>query len=143
MANMLSEDRYYNFDLQKNWGKQLKEAYTLCQWIKKDIVKELIYNRECDLVIEPSNTGKWYIALFPCGNMFYGVDCRVDPSDSSKFLYFDCLPNRYVKEDDKFKEVFALDMDSVVSMDTGNDPELEALCEWHDKMMEEEMEKKA
>ena len=105
---MLDEESYYDFDLTKNWGKQLKEAYMFCQWIKKDIVKELIYNRECDLVIEPSDTGKWYVALFPCGKMFYGVDCRVDPSDSSKFIYSDCLPKRYVKEDDKFKEVFAL-----------------------------------
>lgn len=129
MTNMLSEESYYDFDLKKEWGKQLKEAYTFCQWIKKDIVKELIYNRESDLVIEPSNTGKWYIALFPCGKMFYGVDCRVDKSDRSKVIYSDCLPKRYVKEDDKFKELFALDMDSVVSMDVGYDKDIEALCE--------------
>ena len=135
---MLSEESYYNFDLTKNWGKQLKEAYMFCQWIKKDIVKELIYNRESDLVIEPSNTGKWYIALFPCGKMFYGVDCRVDPSDRSKFIYSDCLPTRYVKEGDNFKEVAALDMNDVVSMDVGYDKDLEALCEYHDKMMEKE-----
>lgn len=129
MNNMLSEESYYDFDLKKEWGKQLKEAYTFCQWIKKDIVKELIYNRESDLVIEPSNTGKWYIALFPCGKMFYGVYCRVDKSDRSKVIYSDCLPKRYVKEDDKFKELFTLDMDSVVSMDVGYDKDIEALCE--------------
>ena len=94
---MLDEESYYDFDLTKNWGEQLKEAYMFCQWIKKDIVKELIYNRESDLVVEPSDIGKWYIALFQCGNMFYGVDCRVDPSDSSKFIYTDCVPKRYVK----------------------------------------------
>ena len=135
---MLNEESYYDFDLTKNWGKQLREAYLLCQWIKKDIVKELIYNRESDLVIEPSDIGKWYIALFPYENMFYGVDCRVDPSDSSKFIYSDCLPKRFVKEDDQFKEVLALDMDSVVSMDVGYDKDLEELCEYHDKMMEKE-----
>lgn len=135
---MLSEERYYNFDLTKNWGKQLKEAYLFCQWIKKDIVKELIYNRETDLVIEPSNTDKWYIALFPCGKMFYGVDCRVDPSDRSKFIYSDCLPRRYVKEGGNFKEVAALDMNDAVSMDVGYDKDLESLCEYHDKMMGKE-----
>ena len=135
---MLSEESYYNFDLTKNWGKQLKEAYMFCQWIKKDIVKELIYNRETDLVIEPSNTGKWYIALFPCGKMYYGVACRLNPSDRSKFIYSDCLPKRYVKEGDNFKEVAALDMNDVVSMDVGYDKDLEALCEYHDKMMEKE-----
>ena len=135
---MLSEESYYNFDLTKNWGKQLKEAYMFCKWIKKDIVKELIYNRESDLVIEPSNTGKWYIALFPFGKMFYGVDCRVDPSDRSKFIYSDCLPKRYVKEADNFKEVAALDMNDVVSMDVGYDKDLESLCEYHDNMMEKE-----
>lgn len=135
---MLSEESYYDFDLKKEWGKQLKEAYTFCQWIKKDIVKELIYNRESDLVIEPSNTGKWYTALFQCGKMFYGVYCRVDQSDSSKVIYSDCLPKRYVKEGDKFKELFTLDMDSVVSMDVGYDKDLEALCEYHDNLMENE-----
>lgn len=135
---MLSEESYYDFDLTKNWGKQLKEAYMFCQWIKKDIVKELIYNRESDLVIEPSDIGKWYLALFQCGNMFYGVDCRVDPSDSSKFIYSDCLPKRYVKEDDQFKEVFALDMDSVAAMDVEYDKDLEELCEYVDKIMEKE-----
>lgn len=135
---MLSEESYYDFDLKKEWGKQLKEAYTFCQWIKKDIVKELIYNRESDLVIEPSNTGKWYTALFQCGKMFYGVYCRVDQSDSSKVIYSDCLPKRYVKEGDKFKELFTLDMDSVVSMDVGYDKDIEALCEYHDNLMENE-----
>ena len=70
--------------------------------------------------------------------MFYGVDCRVDPSDRSKFIYSDCLPKRYVKEGDNFKEVAALDMNDVVSMDVGYDKDLEALCEYHDKMMEKE-----
>lgn len=135
---MLSEESYYDFDLKKEWGKQLKEAYTFCQWIKKDIVKELIYNRESDLVIEPSNTGKWYTALFQCGKMFYGVYCRVDQSDSSKVIYSDCLPKRYVKEGDKFKKLFTLDMDSVVSMDVGYDKDIEALCEYHDNLMENE-----
>lgn len=133
---MLDEERYYDFDLKKDWGKQLKEAYMFCQWIKKDIVKELIYNRESDLVIEPSDIGKWYLALFPCGKMFYGVDCRVDPSDSSKFIYSDCLPKRFVKEDDQFKEVLALDMDSVASMDVGYDKDLEELCAYVDSIME-------
>jgi hypothetical protein len=59
----------------------------------------------------------------------------VDPSDSSKFIYSDCLPKRYVKEDDQFKEVLALDMDNVVSMDVEDDKDLEELCEYVDKIM--------
>jgi len=98
----------YNFNYEEDWGKQLKEAYEQNAQIPRDVVQEIVWNR--NLCIS-HGSGRWTescTALFKCEGFYYGLDFNKGLTEYQENEYEAQVPKKYEKVEVKtydYKEV--------------------------------------
>jgi len=104
----MSSRLYLEFDLSKDWGEQLKDAYEQDAIIPKHIVEELVCNRDVSV---SQGSGRWTescLALFEYQGFYYGLYFEKGLTEYQETEYEAQVPKKYEKVEVKtyeYKEV--------------------------------------
>lgn len=92
------------FDFDKDWGAQLKEAYEKNEKISEEDAREIICNRSLSI---SHGSGRWMehkTALFECEGFFYGLEWDQGLTECQENEYWSQVPKKYEKVEVKTYE---------------------------------------
>ena len=97
-----------NFDFNKDYGEQLKEAFDNQEVLHEDIVKELVWS--CDKFFSRGSS-RWFdsrTALYEYQGFFYGLNWDQGLTECQENEYWSQVPKKYKRVEIKtytFEEV--------------------------------------